>query len=180
MFVVDIFFASLRVLFSFVLCERKFFKKGERVLCEFLLLCAYYIHNGDDSIERKTPRATTKIRTALLAERERKEREYDRAFSLFPEGFWGDFRHPFFQKRDEKKRSGTRIMMRVVYLPALSRAKTNERRRSALFFAFSRRRLPLRVSLSLFVRLKLACVRLRSFFCCVLNFLFFRVLNPKT
>jgi len=128
MFVVDIFFASLRVLFSFVLCERKFFKKGERVMCEFLLLCAYYTHIGDDdSIERKTPRATTKIRTALLAERERKEREYDRAFSLFPEGFWGDFRHPFFQKRDEKKRSGTRIMMRVVYhLPALSRAQTNE------------------------------------------------------
>ena len=164
MFVVDIFFASLRVLFSFVLCERKFFKKGERVLCEFLLLCAYYIHNGDDSIERKTPRAT-KICSSRQRERERKEREYDRAFSLFPEGFWGDFRHPFFQKRDEKKRSGTRIMMRVVYLPALSRAKTNERRRSALFFAFSRRRLPLRVSLSLFVRLKLArvCARARSF-----------------
>jgi len=45
-------------------------------MCEFLLLCAYYIHIGDDdSIERKTATSDDQNNPQLRWQREREKRE---------------------------------------------------------------------------------------------------------
>jgi hypothetical protein len=104
-------------------------------------------------------------------------------FLFFPRDFGEIFGTHFFKNmtREEEAERNANNMRVVVYLSALSRAKTNERTKKKRVVLFCLLSAALTcVSLSLCAFKTRACVRTLSFFCCVLNFLCFRVLNPKT